>query len=412
MATEQFSNNATSTLTGAILAADVTLVVLSAATFPTTGNFRITIDSEIMIVTAVSGSTFTVTRGAESTTAANHSNGATVDGILTSGGLAAFQLDFPMPRATTVARSNTTLSGTQTVNGVALIAGNVCLCPYQTTETENGPWVVASGAWTRPVWFATGSSGSGVSVTIQSGAWGVGVTWVCTTTVASSVVGTNKLAFRVQDRGHMVLPPKAVSSGTAWGTGSLTTERQGGLWVYKVSPGASHELAGIGWTLPASSYSFRARVKSRCAGNAVYPNAGICVRNTSTGLLEVLSLGITNSNLFTVTVRRYSSTTVEVSSPFSSETGNTMVLGSPLGPVLAAASFSPDLLGDEWWLRIDDNATNRTFYLGTDDNDTSYVSLYSGTAAGYATPDQYAVYVDPHTFNAAVDVSSIAVTTP
>ena len=53
------------------------------------GNFRIKIDGEILIVTGVAGNTFTITRGAEGTTAATHANGASVIHLLTKGGLEA-----------------------------------------------------------------------------------------------------------------------------------------------------------------------------------------------------------------------------------------------------------------------------------------------------------------------------------
>ena len=82
--TEQFANLAQSTLNGAILAGATSLVVSSASSFPTTGTFRIVIDTEIFIVTGVSGTTFTVTPGAEGTTQAGHANGATVTHILTA----------------------------------------------------------------------------------------------------------------------------------------------------------------------------------------------------------------------------------------------------------------------------------------------------------------------------------------
>jgi len=93
MATEQFANIAQSTLSGAIDGVATTLTVASATTFPSAAQFRLLIGSEILLVTAVAGTTFTVTRGAESTTAAVHANGATVTGVLTSGALSQFQAD-------------------------------------------------------------------------------------------------------------------------------------------------------------------------------------------------------------------------------------------------------------------------------------------------------------------------------
>lgn len=86
---EQYTNNAQTTLNGAILNTDLSLTVTSATAFPATGTFRILIDTEILIVTAVAGSVFTVTRAGESTAAAGHSNGATVTAILTAAQLTA-----------------------------------------------------------------------------------------------------------------------------------------------------------------------------------------------------------------------------------------------------------------------------------------------------------------------------------
>lgn len=61
---------------------------------------------------------------------------------------AALGLDVKLSvRAATTA--NITLSGTQTVDGVALVAGNRVLVKNQTDATQNGIYVVASGAWSR-----------------------------------------------------------------------------------------------------------------------------------------------------------------------------------------------------------------------------------------------------------------------
>ena len=49
----------------------------------------------------------------------------------------------------TISLTNITLSGTQTVSGVALTVGNLILVAGQTTQSQNGVYVVASGSWTR-----------------------------------------------------------------------------------------------------------------------------------------------------------------------------------------------------------------------------------------------------------------------
>lgn len=90
---ELLANNASTTLNGGIDNSTTTVVVTLATGFPVTGDFRIIVDSEIMLVTGVSGNTFTVTRGVESTGAVSHSNAAVVTHILTAAGLAQFVED-------------------------------------------------------------------------------------------------------------------------------------------------------------------------------------------------------------------------------------------------------------------------------------------------------------------------------
>lgn len=53
----------------------------------------------------------------------------------------------PSVRAATT--GNITLSGTQTIDGVSVVAGNRVLVRSQTTASENGVYVAASGAWSR-----------------------------------------------------------------------------------------------------------------------------------------------------------------------------------------------------------------------------------------------------------------------
>jgi hypothetical protein len=83
---EQFKNLASTTLSGDIDASTTSVGVASAMGF-TGGDFRILVDSEIMKVTGVSGTTFTVVRHQEGTSASTHSNGATVAHVLTAGAL-------------------------------------------------------------------------------------------------------------------------------------------------------------------------------------------------------------------------------------------------------------------------------------------------------------------------------------
>lgn len=84
MAAYQFANNAVTTLDGAIDDDDSSLTVDDASAFPSSGDFTIIVESEIMLVTGVSSNTFTISRGQESTAAASHANGVGVRHILTA----------------------------------------------------------------------------------------------------------------------------------------------------------------------------------------------------------------------------------------------------------------------------------------------------------------------------------------
>jgi len=73
------ANALTTTLNGGIDASTTTIVLTSAVNFPSTGTNHVTIDNEDISYTGVSTNTLTgVTRGARGTTAASHSNGATI----------------------------------------------------------------------------------------------------------------------------------------------------------------------------------------------------------------------------------------------------------------------------------------------------------------------------------------------
>jgi hypothetical protein len=84
---ETWANGGSSTLNGAINNSVTSLVVTSASSFPSYPDFRIKIDSELLNVTAVSGTTFTVERGAEGTTPASHTDTTAVTHEVTAGSL-------------------------------------------------------------------------------------------------------------------------------------------------------------------------------------------------------------------------------------------------------------------------------------------------------------------------------------
>jgi hypothetical protein len=86
--TEYFVNyTAQTTLLAGIDASTTTLQIVAVAGSPPTAQLRIRIDNEMMLVTNVAGTTYTVTRGIEGTVGAAHSAGAIVRYILTAAAL-------------------------------------------------------------------------------------------------------------------------------------------------------------------------------------------------------------------------------------------------------------------------------------------------------------------------------------
>ncbi len=108
------------------------------------------------------------------------------------------------PHAAVVAATtaNITLSGTQTVDGVALVAGDRVLVKDQTTASQNGVYVVAAGAWTRATDFDGSPSNEvtqGDLVYVGSGTANGGASYVLITS-GPITVGTTALSFSIFSR--------------------------------------------------------------------------------------------------------------------------------------------------------------------------------------------------------------------
>lgn len=95
-------------------------------------------------------------------------------------------------RVTTTA--NITLSGTQTIDGVAVVAGDRVLVKNQTTQTENGIYVVSATAWTRSIDFdGLRDIAEGTLIFITHGTSYAQTLWGITT--VAPVIGTSNLTF-------------------------------------------------------------------------------------------------------------------------------------------------------------------------------------------------------------------------
>ncbi len=88
------NGNAVTALNGSITSGATTLTVDDASLFPSAGTFRIRIGTELLIVTAVSGNDFTVTRGGEGSSAAAHADNEPVEFCLSAGSYEDFMAEY------------------------------------------------------------------------------------------------------------------------------------------------------------------------------------------------------------------------------------------------------------------------------------------------------------------------------
>lgn len=98
------------------------------------------------------------------------------------------------PPARVATTANITLSGEQTIDGIAVVSGDRVLVKDQTDATENGIWVAATGAWTRAADFnGARDVVYGTSVLVMTGTANALKPYALSTT--SPVVGTSSLGF-------------------------------------------------------------------------------------------------------------------------------------------------------------------------------------------------------------------------
>lgn len=179
---EQFANNASSNLSSTINASVTSLTVVDGSAFSSSGNFRIIVDSEIMLVTARTTNTLTVVRGQEGTVATSHNSGTQVVQIVTAGAIQKF-------------RSDTVISDVFANRPTAGVAGrifyptdgNIIFIDNGTSWLPIGPYVPLTQVPAASS-FTVFKTGNNVSVTDDSGGVFVQVTSAATGTPDSILV--------------------------------------------------------------------------------------------------------------------------------------------------------------------------------------------------------------------------------
>ena len=84
------------------------------------------------------------------------------------------------PSVRAASTGNLTLSGTQTVDGISLIAADRCLAKNQSTASQNGIYAVSAGAWTRVTDMDAWTEVPGAFCFVELGTVNADTGWVCT----------------------------------------------------------------------------------------------------------------------------------------------------------------------------------------------------------------------------------------
>ena len=185
--------------------------------------------------------------------------------------------------------ANITLSGTQTIDGVAVSAGDRVLVKDQNTATENGIYVCAAGPWSRSADLANGASAAGVFTFVEQGSSFGDVGFVCSTNKGSDVINTNNIAF-TQFSG--------VAGATA-GNGLSKTGNEFAVDI-KTNGGLVFESAKIGVDLAASSITGSLPISkvSGLTASAAELNAldGITASVNELNVLDGITANVTELN--------------------------------------------------------------------------------------------------------------------
>ena len=84
--------------------------------------------------------------------------------------------------------ANITLSGTQTIDGISVVANNKVLVKDQSTASQNGIYVCSSGTWLRSTDLNTGFNAANIFTFIEEGSANADKGFVCTTNSGSDTV--------------------------------------------------------------------------------------------------------------------------------------------------------------------------------------------------------------------------------
>jgi hypothetical protein len=271
--------------------------------------------------------------------------------------------------------ANITLSGTQTIDGVAVIAGDRVLVKDQSTASQNGIYDVAAGSWTRASDADSSSEvTAGVFTFVSEGTANADSGWVLTTN-DEIVLGTTSLAFaQFSGAGQITAGAGLTKNGSTLdvvGTAGRIVVNADSIDLDTVSQTDSSGSAGTSFvqSVTRDSYGRVTGVTTASVQDATTSAKGIASFDSgdfsvSSGAVTIKASGVDNSQLVNSSVT-IGSTSVSLGGSITSMSGLSSI---------TSTSFSGDLSGTATNannIEVDvstANTNNLVFVNGTDGN--------------------------------------------
>lgn len=226
---------------------------------------------------------------------------------------------------------NITLSGTQTIDGVSLVAGDRVLVKDQTTGSQNGVYVVAAGAWTRATDFDGSPSNevtNGDLLFVTDGTTNGDTSWVLVTT-GSITIGTTALQFTLFSKAVDVVGGAGLTkTGNTLDVGTASASRI-------VVNANNIDLATVG---TAGTYN---RVTTDAYGRVTSGTNNV----TGTGTTFVLNTGPTISNATLTTTATFQDGSIFTSWTASDTDIDGLISGSTSGTLIESVNAAHFTIG-------------------------------------------------------------------
>jgi hypothetical protein len=250
---------------------------------------------------------------------------------------------------------NITLSGTQTIDGVSVIAGDRVLVKDQSTASQNGIYTVAASSWSRSTDADTSTEvTAGMFTFVAEGTTNADSGWVLTTN-DSITLGTTSLAFaQFSGAGQITAGAGLTKSGNTIDVATASSARivvnADSIDLATISQSDSSGSAGSTFvqSVTRDGYGRVTGIVTAATQDASTSTKGIASFDSgdfsvSSGSVTIKSGGVDNSQLANSAVT-VGSTSISLGSSSTSLTGLTSVTSDLFtGPLTGTASSATKL---------------------------------------------------------------------